>query len=77
MQTLMVKATIKKESITLHDRHLLCIALIKYVMSIPTQEVVSVQSIPQQGQGQESPAIEAQFGILTNTQQKEMVTQSA
>jgi hypothetical protein len=57
MQHLSVKVEVKKEGvITQHDKHMLCLALIKAVMSYPTQtiEAPHVQELPQQGQNQES-----------------------
>jgi hypothetical protein len=58
MQSLLIKAEIKKSGvITQHDRHMLCLQLIKSIMSMPTQEIINVPQVSQQGQSQASSGI--------------------
>ena len=60
-QTLTVKASIHKPVITESDKRMLCVALITQILGEDY-----VQKLSQQGQGKESPAIEAQFSVLTH-----------
>ncbi|CAB4121786.1 hypothetical protein UFOVP27_4 [uncultured Caudovirales phage] len=60
MHTLQVTAKISKTgTITQHDKHMLCLALIKAVMAQPTQTIggAHVPQLSQQRQSQENPAI--------------------
>jgi len=60
MHTIQVSAKISKTgTITLHDKHMLCLALIKAVMAQPTQTHggAHVPQLTQQGQDQASTAI--------------------
>jgi hypothetical protein len=53
MHTVKIQASITKQTITRHDLHMLCLALIKQVMSIPlTKETLYVPQVSQQGQNQ-------------------------
>lgn len=60
MHTLQVTAKISKTgTITQHDKHMLCLALIKAVMAQPTQTIggARVPQFTQQGQSQTNTAI--------------------
>jgi hypothetical protein len=59
MNTLSVTAKINKTGvITQHDRHMLCLQLIKVIMQAPiTQGVINVPQLSEQGQGQENTTI--------------------
>lgn len=53
MQKVKIQASITKQTITRHDLHMLCLALIKQVMSTPiAKETMYVPQISQQGQDQ-------------------------
>ena len=53
MNTLSVQIKISKPTpITQQDKYLLCLALIKQVMSIPMKETIYVPQLSQQGQVQ-------------------------
>jgi hypothetical protein len=70
MQTLQVSAKISRSgTITQHDKHMLCLALIKAVMAQPTQTIEApyVPQITQQRQSQASTAVTSlqRSGFLT------------
>jgi hypothetical protein len=74
MQTLSVQAKITKDVITSHDRHQLCMLIIKQIM-FPTQTIEApyVPQLPQQRQNQAHTGVATlqRSGFLT--QQEKMV----
>jgi hypothetical protein len=53
MNTLQINASIRKTgAITQHDKHLLCLAIIKQVMAMQLKETIYVPQVSHQGQGE-------------------------
>jgi hypothetical protein len=50
MQTLSVQATMTKQVITQHDKHLLCLAIIKQIMLMQVKESTYVPQVSRQRQ---------------------------
>ena len=76
MQTVKIQASITKQTITRHDLHMLCLALIQQVMSTPiTKETMYVPQISQQrqDQGPKDSGVEALKCSNFLTQQKALV----
>jgi hypothetical protein len=76
METLTISATINKQGkITQHDKHMLCLALIKSLMAQPTQTIEApyVPQLPEQRQSTPNTAIKTLECSDFLTRQEKMV----